>query len=315
VARRTFGPAVLAPALVALLAGLVFVAGFAAPTFVTYATSRGTGFTLETSNVTSGTCNPWNLSPSALAMPVNNPDGAKLGDYVNASYQYRTVNYTAADHGDELFFPLATAVFPLANGSTLKVNIPAVDLFVQSGGWSSPAKTAGSIRTAFVPTFSRADAYLTTSKLAVMTSVGYGNLTIEVRWHWSVHHVASGVTKTGKWSVPTRSVNGAYLPSIFYPAPWVGIVATSGARVAPGSTYDIELNGSVTSTWFRLVLEYPNNGTNLHSIFENTTSAPTFNATVPMTYGNGTGVAAGPYLIHVHDHCEAILHILSVTAT
>jgi hypothetical protein len=63
-----------------------------------------------------------------------------------------------------------------------------------------------------------------------------------------------------------------------------------------------------------MVIEYPNNGTEIQSIIENTTAnATTFNATLPVTFRNGTGIPSGKYLIHVHDSCQAIVHLLQVS--
>lgn len=262
------------------------------------------------------TCNPVNPSPSALAIAATNPGSATTGDKVSISMEYRIANYTKADKGLVLYFPTTTAVFPQVGQPDLKINLVPKDFTVTSSAWSSASsRSASTTLTANASFASGISAYLTTAKIAVLVDAAYGNVTLEIRWHWVIHHVSRGTTKSGAWTVPSYNATGIYLPSIFYPAPWVGVVSTSGTSVPGGSTYTIVLNGSVENTWFRVVLEYPTNGTNLHSIYEYTTSAPTFNATMPMTYPNGTAVKAGAYLIHVHDRCNAIVHILSVDAT
>lgn len=275
------------------------------------------GLALETSNVTSGICNPWNPSPSSMAISSPNPSGAMVGDLLNATYEYRVVNYSKSDHGLALYFPTVSAIFPQKNGSELRLDIPATNASVGGAGWSNASLLTGSLRINGTPAFSRYHpAYLTSSKYAVMVAATYGNFTVELRWHWSVYHVKGGTTKDGRWTVPSRSATGAFLPSIFYPAPFVWISSTSGSTAPAGSLYSIGLKGHVNNTWFRIVLEFPNNGTNLHSIFENTTPSHSFVATVPLTFANNTSVAPGSsYLIHVHDHCEAIVRMVTVTAT
>lgn len=264
------------------------------------------------------TCNPKNTSPSALDIPAKDPGGhAVAGDLLNASLEFRVLGYKKADLGVLLYLPSVSIVFPTyAPIGSLALYLAPKTLNVSGGLWSSPALRSASTKITGSYDFSSSSAYLTTSKIAVMASVPTGSLTLEFRWEWSIFRAKTGVLDAGKWTVPSNGSKSPYLPSIFYPASYVGIASTSGSSVPSNSTYVIGLDGAVASTWFRMVLEYPSNGTEIQSIYENTTANATlFNATLPMAFRNGTGVPAGSYLMHVHDSCEAIVHSLPVTVT
>jgi hypothetical protein len=265
----------------------------------------------------SWTCNPNNPSPAALDIPLANPAQFKgAGSVLTVAYEFKVLGYVRADLGVGLDFPTAKAVLPTALTGELTVTIPAKNVSVAGKGWSSPTLLNGSTKLAAKTTFAATDAYLTTAKYAVLADAASGTLTLEIRWHWSFELPKGGAPDVGPWSVPSNTSSGTYLPSIFFPAPFVGVLATSASPAPAGSNFTLELNGSVANTSFRLVLEYPNNGTEIQSIWENTTvGASEFNATVPLSLRNGSPVPAGKYLVHVHDVCEAIVRMISVTVT
>jgi hypothetical protein len=254
------------------------------------------------------TCNPNNLSPTAVAIPTTNigpsrPAGAVIG----ASYEFKVVNYTKADKGVVVYLPTAMAVFPTSNG-TLTLTIAPRNLSIANGSWLSPSTLTASKTLTFRETWSKSNAYLSTAKYAVMAAAASGSLTLEFRWRWSVTPAGGGAVDNGRWTVPSLSSTTGFLPSIFYPAPLV----TLGPVSFQGTTMTLPLGGWVANTSFRLVLEYPSNGTEIQSIWENTSGAPTFNATLPITYRDGVTLPNGTYLAHVHDVCEAIVHMTAV---
>jgi hypothetical protein len=246
-----------------------------------------------------------------LAIPAANLQRARApGAVLGAAYELKVLNYTKADRGLVVYLPTGEAVFP-ATGGSIVVTIPAKNVTIAAKGWTSPALLAASktLSTHFSPASS--DAYLTTAKYAVMANATSGSVTLEFRWHWSITP-KGGATSNGTWTVPSRSSTGAFLPSIFYPAPAVHLAGTSFV----GTTMTLELNGTVANTSFRVVLEYPNNGTEIQSIWENSSVGSTkFNATLPVTYRDGASLPNGTYLVHIHDVCEAIVHMVSVTVS
>lgn len=259
------------------------------------------------------TCNPKNASPSALDIPGSAPARIGAGAKLNVTVQFLVANYSKADRGVSVYFPSITAVFPKLPSGSVSVFFPPKTIGITSSKWSANRTVGTTVGTA-TRIDPNATAYLSTSKIAVMAGMPTGTLTIEVRWHWAVFNPSTGAHSSGAWTKPSYAASGPFLPSIFFPASYVGIVSTSGSRVPTNSTYVIGLNGSVQSTWFRMVLEYPANGTEIQSIFENTTANNTvFNATLPIAFRNGTGIPAGNYLMHVHDSCEAIVHVLQVS--
>jgi hypothetical protein len=255
------------------------------------------------------TCNPNDASPAALSIPVANIGQARVaGTVIGATYEYQVLNYTPADRGTQVYLPTAEAVFPTANAS-LTVTISPRNLSLANGHWSLPVTLSASRTLTARETWGASSAYLSTEKYAVMANASSGSLTLAFRWHWSVTPVG-GATKNGTWTVPSRIAPSGFLPSIFYPAPLV----TLGAVSFQGTTMTLPLGGTVANTSFRVVLEYPNNGTEIQSVWENTTlHATAFNATLSVTYRDGIALPNGSYLTHVHDVCEAIVHMHSVT--
>jgi len=259
-------------------------------------------------------CNPSSPSPAAVAIPLPNPHrGLAAGGSIVTSYEITVENYTAALNGTVVTVPTMEGVFPLAaGGSTLAVT-PPTTVRITGSGWSTPVNHT-KVVTSNLTFASGAKAFLTSQKIALMAPIAYGGISLGVRWQWTMVP-PSGPVRASGWSVPATTATSPYLPSIFYPAPWVGLVLPGGGSAAAGTNVTLALNGSVTNTTFRVVVEYPNNGTEISSVWEPSGAAPTFNATASLRYGNGTPLAPGSYLLHVHDHCQAIVHSVSLKVT
>ncbi|MGD0588841.1 MAG: hypothetical protein ABSA63_08640 [Thermoplasmata archaeon] len=257
------------------------------------------------------TCNPNNPSPAALDIPVANPSVNQIaGVTFNVTYEFEVEGYNASDFGTTVHLPSTKALLPTAPTGDLLMVLPPKNVTVTGAGWSSPALLSKNTTLTSDEDFSTTNASLTTSKLAVMANATSGSLTLEFRWQWNFSSEGLGTNDSGNWSVPSLTATSSYLPSIFYPAPYVGIVSTTASPALAGTNFTVELNGAVNNTSFRVVLEYPNNGTEIQSIWENTSAHATlFNATVPLSYRNGVPLPVGNYEIHVHDVCEAIVQM------
>lgn len=264
---------------------------------------------------TAGTspCNPPSDAPSALAIPLGNlgqkvPTGSSVGYTLEVS----AVNYSAADNGTRVYLPSLLGHFPLRTGGMFTVfHLPST-LTLAGPGWVGVSATKSvATTTAFD---SAGTAYLSTSLLAVMADASYGSLQLQYRWHWTLVSGKGGNTQSSAWSVPSANATLPWRPSIAEPAPYVSIIGTSTQPAAAGSNFTTDLGGAVANASFRMVVEYPNNGSEITSQWEAAPSGATsFNATSPMAYADGSPLPAGKYLIHVHDACEAILHSISVT--
>ncbi len=296
---------------VVLLVGVLFVSSLIPPTPFTQSGLVPSAGIPPWNN---WTCNPNNPSPAALNIPVANPSvDQTAGTTFNVTYEFEVEGYVASDNGTNVYLPVTAAVLPTAPTGSLRVTIPEENVTITGPGWSSPALLSKSTKLTADESFSAANASLTTGKYAVMANATSGSLTLEFRWQWNFSSTTGGTNETGNWSVPSLTATSPYLPSIFYPAPYVGVVSTTSSPAVAGTDFVLELNGTVNNTSFRIVLEYPNNGSEIQSIWENTSAHATlFNATVPLSYRSGVPLPAGTYEIHVHDVCEAIVQMHSV---
>ncbi len=260
------------------------------------------------------TCNPNNPSPTALNIPAQNPKTFRItGATLTVTYEFKVLGYVKTDHGMTVYLPTAKAVLPTVPAGNLSLTLPGKNVTITGSSWTSPALLYGTTKLTSRANFSTASAYLTTSKYAVMANAHSGFLTLEFRWHWGFIPAMGGAAQNGSWSVPSMNATSPYLPSIFYPAPYVGIVSTTASPAVAGTVFNLKLNGTVANTSFRMVLEYPNNGSEIQSIWENSSVNSTlFNVTVPLSYRSGVPLPSGNYMIHVHDVCEAIVQMHSV---
>jgi hypothetical protein len=263
-------------------------------------------------------CGAPSRTPSALSISLTPPTSTvRAGGSVGLTYSVAVANSTAGHWPVAVYVPSVTANFPVKSGGSWLLFEPSQTVSLSGAGWASSASVTRVKPVASDLTFSPSRmSRLSTQKIAVMAPADYGQLTLEFRWHWSVQTGAGSGTTNGSWSVPNRTATAPDLPSEFFPAPFVGLAKTTGTSVPPGTNYTAELNGAVDNTSFRVVVEYPNNGTEITSRWETTPlGASFFNASAPMSYAGGAPLPGGKYLVHVHDHCQAILHSISVTVT
>ena len=236
---------------------------------------------------------------------------------MTVSYEFGVVNYTSSLSGKAISMPSLTATFPLSPSGSLTVYQSPTTLHVAGSAWSSPLNHSKTLTQA--ETFATGkNATLSTQKIAVMSPTSYGTLTLEFRWRWFVTPPTGSLSlpQSSSWTVPSLQATSPYLPSIFYPAPSVTVVATSANPAVSGSTFNMSLSGAVANTSFRIVVEYPSNGTEITSRWEATpTGASTFVATANLTLKNGNPLPAANYLIHVHDACQAIIKNISLTVS
>jgi hypothetical protein len=164
--------------------------------------------------------------------------------------------------------------------------------------------------------FSSANATLSTSWHAVEADTTYGHLVLQFRWQWWLHGSGSKpYNLTSPWSSFSSRSNTQQQPTTLTAIPWVGVIATTGASMASGSTYGMSLIGNVSATYFRVALEFPNS-TEVNSVCHHSPSghAP-YNATIPLTYANGAALPRGNYLVHVHTVNGAVVIFEQVRVT
>ena len=108
--------------------------------------------------------------------------------------------------------------------------------------------------------------------------------------------------------------NPSQLRSIFYPAPYVSFLGSSGSSPTIGANYTATIGGTVAGAYFLLELEFPSTGKVVQAHGQTAPSgATTFNVSIPMiSYTNS--LSPGPYLVHIHDACGGMLYNKSVTA-
>lgn len=309
-----FRPAVSLVAIVAFLAlALGPVAALRVPGTVSAgAHSAGFGSTNTTG------CNPANLSPAAVRIALPNPStNVAAGGSVSVTYSVTLSSTTTANASFAVYVPSVVAMFPLASGSNFLLYLAPHQLSLAERPGLDHANVTQSKSVASAVNFrSTGTSSISTQKIAVMANASYGALSIDVRWRWSERPSNGASPVNGSWSAASPNATAPNLPSEFEPAPYVPIVATSPNPARAGSNFTVELGGAVVGQSFRVVLEYPNNGTEITSQWEATDpNASDFNATAPLTYHNGRGLPAAKYLLHIHDRCEAMVHSLTVTVT
>ncbi|MCI4345294.1 MAG: hypothetical protein L3K07_00845 [Thermoplasmata archaeon] len=253
-------------------------------------------------------------TPSALLIPVPNPSGFVAGGaQVSATYAYAIVNYSASDAGASLSFPSLFATFPMSSGGPLTIYFPPAAQNISGPGWWSPPSASQSVGVPATDSFGSGSALLSSEKLAVLGSSEYGNLTVEVRWHWAVYQPDAGGT-VGGWSQPTSSAYWpAAVPSIFFPAPYVGLVRTTPNPALIGSEYSMWISGYVPGRSFFLEVEDPVTG----QVSQAQAASPPETGPTPaevqvLLLNYDSYLYPGTYLAHLHDACGALLYSVSV---
>jgi hypothetical protein len=259
----------------------------------------------------SGACNPVNaIAKSALY--VNLPEPSKnlsANGTITSSLEFQVVNYTPADNLITLYFPSIYFTFPLATGGNFSYYIPPHSVNITASGWSSPSLLSRSDVVShglvFVP---NGTARLTSQKVAIMATTGYGNLTVEFRWQFSLQQWGSTKVTHSAWSIPTnKSKNGGQLPSIFYPAPYVSYLGGTGSVGVIGTNFTATLGGDVAGRLFFLEME--SGGGFVAQDFGQTapSGVSTFNVTIPIINYDGE-LQPSTMLVHIHDSCGALLY-------
>jgi hypothetical protein len=210
--------------------------------------------------------------------------------------------------------PSAFATFPLTSG-TETLDIQPTSVAIPASGWATAASMNHTVKVASNQVYKLgASATLSTQKLAVMAPVNYTKLTLEFRWSWS-YVAANGSVGQSGWSVPTAIDHSpAQLRSIFYPAPFVSFLGSSGSTSTIGTNYSATIGGQVAGDYFLLEMEVPGSGKVVQAHGQTAPlGAKTFNVSIPMIdYTNS--LSPGPYLVHIHDACGAMLFNKSITA-
>lgn len=276
--------------------------------------SSGSGARLMPSFTRTGTCysadgpTPGGILIGAPAPAIN----LTAGDRLTVTYQIEARNYTTAVLGEVVHVPSLFAKFTLKNHSLMELFLIHHNITISGPNWTNPNATAYTKTMSGSVVFARnSTAFLTSQKLAVMaTNLYYGNLTLAMRWQWIVNRTANGGNLTvGPWShLQANSQN----PSVFLPAPFVDQVAHSGPTIVIGSTYTAQLTGATNGTTFNIEIE-DKYGIRVRQSEVSTPTVPPnpFNLSIYAMADNHS-LTPEKALVHVHDHCGAILYSTSI---
>jgi hypothetical protein len=301
--------------------GAVFVLAVLVTTLAPLpATFGSTGASGTLSPITSssfGNCNKvGTLTPSALLQGIMVPGrNVTPGGNLSAVFEVMTLNWTSADSNISVHFPSVFFNFPRASGGNQQLFLSNRSILMNFSGWSNPSFGATKNYTfpaglAFLP---HSQAKIDSEKVAVTATADYGQITIEVRWQWIFSPVL-GKSVHGPWTIPTNLSNWPKtVPSIFYPAPYATFLNSSGLNAVIGTNWTATLGGDVGGRTFFLEMEYPSGGVvqDLQQIAP--ANATTFGVRIPMLNYNSY-LAPGPFLIHIHDGCGALLFNKTVHA-
>jgi hypothetical protein len=263
-----------------------------------------------------GACNPRTPTPSAVLLPVGAPSGPDpAGTELTASVEVAVLNTSLPVPGITISLPSLVATFPVASGGVLSIYLPATDLRPSGTGWAAPGVEHGALALGTAVVFlGNGSAILSSQKLAVLATAPYGQLYLGLRWQWSLL-TPNGVDSSGPWTPLTPdSAWPSSVASEFLPAPWVGATALTPSPVPIGTNFSARLTGDLGGHYFYLELESPVTGK--ASQLQGFTAAPNASsvlASLPIL-NDDHYLTPGPYLVHVHDDCGAMLHSISVTA-
>ncbi|MCI4345212.1 MAG: PKD domain-containing protein [Thermoplasmata archaeon] len=254
--------------------------------------------------------------PSALEIGLPPPSEVlPQGTTIGVVYEFAVVSPATPASASVVYFPQVTASFPLSTGSHLQLVMTARSTTIPTTGWSDPAWASQSTVASQNLTFNTiANAVLNSGLVAIMATAEYGNLTLQFRWNWTTL-LPNGTAIRSGWSVPSASATSPLLPSIFYPAPYVGTAGDSGLVVPIGAMLTDYLTGAISNTSFRVVAEFPN-GSEFQSTREPTPpgNGTPFPASVPI-WNRQHRLGPGGYIFHVHDRCNALVKLLLFHAT
>jgi hypothetical protein len=317
-------PARLAPILTrprrstVLALGAVFVlAILAAAAIPSPAATAAVGATSPITSSAYGNCNPISSkTPSAIlqGIPVP-PTNVTPGGNLSAVMQVEAENWTSADSNISVHFPSIFFDFPKAAGGNEQLFFSNRSILMNFSGWSTPS--FGSTKNYTFPSglqfATGAKARIDSMKLAITATADYGQITIEIRWHWT-YTSAPGVSVTSAWSVPTTKPNWPKsVPSIFWPAPYATYLNSTGTSAVIGTNFTATLGGDVAGRTFFLEMEYPS-GSVVQDLQQTApANATTFTVKIPMV-NYDHWLDPGAFLVHIHDACGAMLYSKTVDA-
>jgi hypothetical protein len=311
-------PASLVPSLLFVLLATVILGGgpaglplpAKAPSTSTAGSSPGDEAPTSAAPKAPNVCNaPFYVAVSSLLIPLPNPStplaaGGSLAVALEFEVNASRVNTTAV----KVTFPSVFVTFPLAVGST-QVYFAPTSSTVPASGWSHSPGMSRTISFNTSLTFRQGvSASLSTQKVAVMASANYSQLSLKFHWSWTLRQ-PNGSSGTSGWSVPNGTDHlPSQLRSIFYPAPFVSFLSSSGAAATIGTNYTATLGGNVAARYFLLEMEHTGSGKVVQAQGQTApTGATTFSVFIPVL-GYTRSLAPGTYLVHVHDACGAMLY-------
>ena len=255
-------------------------------------------------------CNsPTYVADSSLLTTLPNANGTLLsGGTISATFEVAVYSSTSGTTGGTISFPSVFVTFPLTQG-TRQIDFSPGTVPIPSSGWASSASMNRTVSTSSNLAFSAgSNASLSTQKAAVMATRNYSSLSLEFRWSWTLTQPNRSTTSSG-WSVPTsRDHAPSQLRSIFYPAPFVSFLNSSGSPDTIGANYTATIGGNVAGRYFLLEMEYPTSGKVVQAQGQtapwNVTTFPVF---IPVL-GYTRALSPGNYLVHIHDACGALLY-------
>ena len=296
------------------IVGLAVVVPGAAPSGPT-SYGAGTGRAVFTTASAAACNSPTYISSSSLLVTQPNPTGTlAAGGTLNAILQFSVNASKVSTSGLSATFPSIFVTFPLASGSE-QLDLAASTVPIPTSGWSNAPALNKTVVVGSALVFKvGTSATLSTQKLAVMTPTNYTKLTLQFRWSWSITQ-PNGTKAQSGWSTPTPTDHlPSQLRTVFYPAPFVSFLGSSGSTATIGANYTATLGGSVTGKYFLLEMEFPGTGKVVQAQAQTAPSnASTFVVFIPMlSYTHS--LSPGSYLVHIHDACGAMLYNKSVQA-
>jgi hypothetical protein len=304
--RRRIGAAVVA------ISALAIALLFLLPSPGTFAASE-TATPGRVSHVTSAAFSNCNAvgtpTPSALLQPIYvPPKNLTPGGNLSAIMEVEAMNWTSAMSNISVHFPSVYFNFPLANGGKAQLFLSNRSFLMNFSGWSpaSRGQTHNYAYPAGLVFKHNGRAVIDSMKIAVQANADYQQITIEVRWQW-VYQPHPGVTVHGPWTVPNASAAWpTSIPSIFYPAPYTTFLGSSGLNGTIGTNWTGTLGGDVANRTFFLEMENPAGDVVQSHLQTAPATASTYTTQLVMLSYNHD-LTPGPYLMHIHDACGALL--------
>ncbi|MFI5414113.1 MAG: hypothetical protein ACHQ16_00345 [Candidatus Lutacidiplasmatales archaeon] len=276
---------------------------------------NGHSATLSTSAF--GGCNAvYTPTPSALLQGIAAPAKNETpGGNITATMEFAVVNWTSADSNITVLFPSIFFNFPRASGGNQQLMLSNRSAKLNFSGWSTPSfgQTKPYVFPAGLQFKNNSKAKIDSMKLAVQATADYGQVTLEVRWQWA-YQPHPNVTARSPWSTPTTAAHWpTSVPSIFYPAPYTTLLHPNALNGTIGTNWTANLGGDVAGRTFFLEMEDPS-GTVRQDLLQ-TAPANATNYTVHLILLNYNNfLPTGPYLVHIHDACGAMLWSRTVHA-